>query len=485
MNKWNNQNQKSKKGTGYNPNKQFRNPRVNFKKNKNQSKTNSLFESHKDDLGNEYSLNDIIEIGYPIIETVIDIISSGKPSDILQDVHILLLELIETGIDTKSSLSNFLGVSESDFVLDELFTLLENGRLAISDDDKFRVTTKGELFISEKKFIPVTSQEDFKFYIDGLTKAILHELPSDTTNSPNRLTSSFKIDFEFIQEHWLKINQCYTQANSGDKEIIDLANYKRSIVSRRELFIKYYILIYYPKDKSGKKIQIKVYNNELKLLKKQSESISKLYSTNKYLFDFSNELEGVEEYKKLFLDTNAEIVDDKLSGQYQDISTFEHKELIKEALLTASVAVYIESPWIRKATMDYISAMDFFLKKKNTKLFIAYGIDSSTKNAPHKETFDEIEKLKAKYNGRLFLFNLPAHFQNKFPNRNGSHRKILIKDFEYYVKGSFNWLSYSGKETENYAVEEGTQFFNNVNKFWKKVFADYKFDESLLDFINS
>lgn len=484
MNKWEGKNQKGNKGNSFRGSKQFKGPKVGFKNPRNQSKTSILFDSHKDDLGNEYSLNDIIEIGYPIIETSLDIISSGKPSDILQEVHILLIELIDSKVDSKGALAQFLGVNENDYILDELFTLLENGILAISEDDKYRVTTKGEVFVSAKKFIPVTTQEDFKFYVDGLSKDIFYELPSETTNSPNRLVPSVKVDFDFIQEQWLHINKCFTKANSGDKEIVDLANYKRSITARRDLFIKYYVLIYYPKDKSGKKVQLKVYNSDSKLLKVHTESLSALYSTNKYLFDFSNELEGVEEYKRLFLDTAVEISDDKLSGKYQDISTFEHKELIKEALLTADTAVYIESPWIRKATMEYLPAMDFFLKKKNTKLFISYGIDASFKNAPHKDTFDKIEELKSKYKGRVFIFHLPSHFKNKFPNRNGSHRKILIKDFEYYIKGSYNWLSYSGNENENYAVEEGTQFFDNVEQFWRKVFKDYQLDESQLTFEN-
>ena len=485
MNKLEGKNPNNNKGGGFKSNRQFKGPKVAFKKQQNQSKTAILFDNHKDDLGAEYSLNDIIEIGYPIVETSIDIISSGKPSDILQEVHILIIELIESGVDSKESLAQFLGVSESDFILDELFTLLENGILAISEDDKYRVTTKGEVFVDQQKFIPVTTQEDFKFYIDGLTKEMFFELTSETSNTPNRLNASIKVDFDFIQDQWLNINHCFTTANSGDKEIVDLANYKRSITSRRDLFIKYFVLIYYPKDKSGKKIQLKVYSSDSKLLKKHTETISSLYSANKYLFDFTNELEGVEEYKKLFIDASVEITDDKLSGKYQDISTFEHKELIKEALLTANTAVYIESPWIRKATMEYIAAMDFFLKKKNTRLFIAYGIDSSFKNAPHKETFAEIEKLKIKYPDRIYAFNLPLHFKSKFPNRNGSHRKILIKDFEYYIKGSYNWLSYSGNENENYAVEEGTQFFDNVEKFWKKVFTDYQLDVSQLGFLNT
>ena len=482
MSKWKNQKYSNPKGAGNKTQQYSANPKISFKKNSNKSKTDLLFDNHKDDLGNEYSLNDIIEIGYPIIETSIDIISSGKPSDILQEVHILLLELINAGVDTKASLSHFLGVSENDFILDELFTLLENGILSISEEEKYRVTTKGEVFVEQKKFIPVTTQESFVFYIDGLTKEIISEAPSTTSNTSNRLPSVLKVDFDFIQEHWMQINHSFTKANSGDKEIVDLANYKRSINYRKELFQKFYVLLYYPKDKSGKKIQLKVYNSESKLLKKQTETISNLFSSNKFLFDFSNELEQVEEYKKLFLDTTIEIADEKLSGKYQNISTFEHKELIKEALFSAELAVYIESPWIRKATMAYLPAMDLFLRKKDTKLFIAYGIDSSFKNAPHPETFQEIEKLKIKYPNRVFLFHLPTHFKSKFPNRNGSHRKLLIKDYDFYVKGSFNWLSYSGNETENYAVEEGTQFFDNVKGFWQKVFNDYQFDIALLNF---
>ncbi|MFW1461714.1 hypothetical protein ACEWA6_24240, partial [Vibrio parahaemolyticus] len=67
------------------------------------------------------------EVGYPIIEAKIDIIASGKPNDVLQELHIFLLESVNAGLDTKILLAEFLGVSINDFILDELFTLLENG----------------------------------------------------------------------------------------------------------------------------------------------------------------------------------------------------------------------------------------------------------------------------------------------------------------------------------------------------------------------
>ncbi|MFZ8310602.1 hypothetical protein ACO1LC_14210, partial [Staphylococcus aureus] len=81
------------------------------KKTKNISKQEELFERYKEDLGHDYSLNDILEVGYPIIEAKIDIIASGKPNDVLQELHIFLLESVNAGLDTKILLAEFLGVS--------------------------------------------------------------------------------------------------------------------------------------------------------------------------------------------------------------------------------------------------------------------------------------------------------------------------------------------------------------------------------------
>ena len=460
------------------------NPHIAVKKTKNISKQEELFERYKEDLGNDYSLNDILEVGYPIIEAKIDIIASGKPNDVLQELHIFLLESVNTGLDTKLLLAQFLVVSINDFILDELFTLLENGLIAISEEDKYRVTAKGDAFVAEQKFIPVTSQEEFTFFVDGFSQAISDQPIDYLSKSENRLTSTLKVDFQFVQENWMEINKCFTKSTSGEKEIVDLANFKRSFVfPPATRFKNIFILIYYPKDLSGKKIQIKAYSNDNKFLKTETATLIALFSKDKFLFDFSKELELTEEFKAQFIDSSKEIEQEKkLAGEYKDISTFEHKELIREALLTAELAVYIESPWIRRATMEYFDAIKFFLEKKNTKLFITYGIDSRPTNAPHRETFEALENLRAKYKDRFFLWHLPTHFQKSFPNRHGSHRKILIKDYEYYVKGSFNWLSYSGNETDSYAVEEGTQFFDNVKSFWQKIFSEYKFDLTTLSF---
>jgi hypothetical protein len=453
-----------------------------YKKNFGDSVIQKLFKDNQNDLGAEYTLNDVIEIGYPMSEISIDVITSGRPDNIVQEIHLLLCELISTGIDTKKALAVFLGVSINDFILDELYVLLENGILVNSEEEKLLLTIAGNTFIQEKKFVPVTTQEVFKFYFDNFSKEVLSKPISDKIANSNWLSSEVRVDFDFIQEYWWQIVKCYAKTANLDKEIVDLASYKRSIVSRTVQYQKLFVLIYFPKDHSGKKIHLKVYNNEQVLLKRQTEIISKLFSENKYLFDFSKELKDVDEYKTVFQETTLEIAQAKKSGRYEDISTFEHKALIQEALINGEVAVYIESPWIRRATKQYVPAMEFFLNKKDTQLFIAYGIDSSTQNQPDPDTFTQITQLAQKFKGRLHLIHLPTHFKNKFPNRDGSHRKLLIKDQDYYVKGSFNWLSYSGNENVHYAVEEGTQFFDNVKEYWQKVFTEYKISQAYPSF---
>lgn len=445
------------------------------------SKEKELFKKHKGDLGTDYLLNDIFEIAYPRIATSIEIITSGKPDDILRDLHILLLETIESGLNTKTSLASFLGVQENDFVLDELYPLLKEALLSISEDERYRVTTKGKLFVEEEKYIPVRSQEVFTFYVDGVSGKISTK-KIKTTNCKNFVKPDQKVDFDFVQKNWMDINKRYSGHHENKKEIVDLVNYKRSFIgSPKVQYHKVYALVYHPKDQSGKKIRIRAYSEEGKLLKDEGQSLDFEFSKNKYLFDFNQELALTEPFKEEFTQVSDQIVSDKrLAGKYLDISTFEHKQLIKDALLTAKFAVYIESPWIRRATLSYLKEMKVFLKKKDTKLFLAYGIDNRSQNKAHLETFQELEKLQKLYPKKVFLWHLPTLFETKFPNRNGTHRKILIKDYDFYVKGSYNWLSYLGDESQSYAVEEGTQFFDNVKQFWGKVFSEYRLDSNLL-----
>lgn len=452
-------------------------PPIKTRKKNSLSNERKLFDKYKKDLGEDYLLNDIIELAYPKIQTTIDILVSSKPSDVLKDLHIFLLDTINTGLNQKAILCSFLGIEDDDFIIDELYLLIKEGLIDLDDENNYRLTTKGQLFLENQKFIPETSNEEFVFYVDGLTKEITTEKVSKTF-CQNKLTNLVNVNHEFIQENWFNINSIFSKVNKEEKEIIELSNYKRSIVKKPYVvYEKIYAVIYYPKEEAGKKIQIKAYNKSLSLLKKTTNSLNEQFSKNPFLFDFSDEGEILNEFKDIIEKSkDLNLKKDRLTGNYKDISTFEHKELISDALLTATSKVYIESPWIRRATSNYIKAMEVFLNRENTKLFIAYGIDSSFRNMPHEGTFEKIKNLQARFPEKLKIYHLPTHFESKFSDRSGTHRKILIKDNEFYIKGSFNWLSYAGEKGRNYAVEEGTQFFDNVEIFWKKIFQEYQLD---------
>lgn len=455
--------------------------RINVRKKNELTNEKKLFDKYKNDLGEEYLLNDIIELAYPKIQTTIDVLVSSKPSDVLQDLHIFLLDVIKTGLNDKSVLCSFLGIEDDDFVIDELYLLIKEGLVDLDDDSNYRLTTKGLLFLEEQKFIPETSNEKFTFYVDGLTQEITTNAIIKT-HSQNKLQSLVNVNHSFIQENWLDINSKFSKSNEEEKEIIELSNYKRSIVNQpMAIYEKIYVLIYYPVEETGKKIQIKAYSKTLSLLKNTTTSLNEQFSKNPLLFDFSKDIEILNEFKDIIEKSKeGSKKKNRISGRYKDISTFEHKNLISEALRTAQSKVYIESPWIRRATANYLKDMETFLDKGNTHLFIAYGIDMSDQSKPHKETYEKIILLKKKFPTRLELCHLPTHFSTRFSDRSGTHRKILIKDDEFYIKGSFNWLSYAGEKGRNYAVEEGTQFFDNVEDFWNKVFDDYQFDKKIL-----
>ena len=222
-------NRKYRKNPYGKKNRKFNKPKSYGQKQKTLSIRKVLFEKYKDDMGSDYALNDVIEIAYPRIEVSIDVMVSGRPSDILQELHIFLLESILAGLNTKSELAYFLGVSENDFILDEVYSLLKEGLLTFSEEEKYSITTKGELFIEEQKFIPVTSQETFKFYVDGFTNRLSIE-EIGTTKCENRLQPSVKVDFKFIQEKWMEINKQYSISQEREKEIIDLlGDYARTL----------------------------------------------------------------------------------------------------------------------------------------------------------------------------------------------------------------------------------------------------------------
>jgi hypothetical protein len=81
------------------------------------------------------------------------------------------------------------------------------------------------------------------------------------------------------------------------------------------------------------------------------------------------------------------------------------------------------------------------------------------------------------------LVSLPEHFNNLFLNLSGTHRKIVLKDQDLTIKGSFNYLSNNSTDAQKFAAEEATIFYDRTADRWREIFQEYTLAMPWLDFL--
>jgi len=62
----------------------------------------------------------------------------------------------------------------------------------------------------------------------------------------------------------------------------------------------------------------------------------------------------------------------------------------------------------------------------------------------------------------------------------GTHRKLIIKDNDYFIQGSFNFLSFNKEKGQKIANEESILIPKNVQKKWESVFEEYEIDKQII-----
>jgi hypothetical protein len=169
------------------------------------------------------------------------------------------------------------------------------------------------------------------------------------------------------------------------------------------------------------------------------------------------ELHSLEEAKR-----QAQLALDALP--VRSLYTFDHPPLLEDALSNSRERLMIISPWIKANVVD----KDFLLKledllKRNVAVFIGYGITKqpTTNLDPlHQAARDELGHLAGKYS------------TFRFKRLGDTHAKILIKDRDFSVVSSFNWLSFKGDPSRTFRDEQGI-------KVQDRDFIDKKFAELL------
>ncbi len=422
----------------------------------------------KDKAPTGYRLNELIQFSYPVRKIRLDVLVNKQPDGSLVKVYNVLLRAIQAGFSSQDKLFTFLGLGQTDeFVLRELFTLREKGLVDLVSE-KWIVTKEGEKFIQDEKILRIEEKEEFEFLIDGISGEIMSARQNRTEKKLLKsLDPEVKLSNrnpELIEGKFQQLADTYKQDNENKAYLISYAS--DDIKYDSIDWCNFWLIEYIPDRKSNQEPKLEVRNFEtLKEIKSLTSKFNSEY--RHYIYSLSSS-ERTE-----FEEITIIHEEPKVQPQTEDLSTltiWETKQKFIEALKNVKEKILIESPWIKRATQEYIPLFEKLLKDKK-QLTILYGI--SEKDEHDIYTLRKVEELQKQYKDKFKLIHLPTHFAEIHSRLTGTHRKLVIKDNEYYIHGSFNFLSFGKNERQQVANEESLLISKDVSKKWEQVAKEY------------
>jgi hypothetical protein len=422
----------------------------------------------KDKAPTGYRLNELIQFSYPVRKIRLDVLVNKQPDGSLVKVYNVLLRAIQAGFSSQDKLFTFLGLGQTDeFVLRELFTLREKGLVDLVSE-KWIVTEEGEKFIQDEKILRIEEKEEFEFLIDGISGEIMSARQNRTEKKLLKsLDPEVKLSNrnpELIEGKFQQLSDTYKQDNENKSYLISYAS--DDIKYDSNDWCNFWLIEYIPDRKSNQEPKLEVRNFEtLKEIKSLTSKFNSEY--RHYIYSLSSS-ERTE-----FEEITIIHEEPKVQSQTDDLSTltiWETKQKFIEALNNVKEKILIESPWIKRATQEYIPLFEKLLKDKK-QLTILYGI--SEKDEHDIYTLRKVEELQKQHKDKFKLIHLPTHFAEIHSRLTGTHRKLVIKDNEYYIHGSFNFLSFGKNERQQVANEESLLISKDVSKKWEQVAKEY------------
>jgi len=429
----------------------------------------------------DYKINEIILFAYPFRRVIVNATVNKSPEKSLQQIYTVLLQTIKAGFNNEVELINFLGLTEEDFILRELYFLRERG-YADFVSQKWIVTDEGEKFIKDNDILKILEDDEFEFLIDAITdEAVIKEEKlysnKQTENKLKPLIDYNIKDPNLLKEKHEQLSDIYKKINKNKAYLVDYDADK--IKFDKKDYNDYYLVEYIPR--LGKENDLEAYieirndNESFSLNKRLTKILMQKYPAILYNFTSSDrkiiadlyeedDFEIINEFKKETSKINN-------VPETKTLSIWETQAQFEEALTNVKKKILIESPWIKKATLKYIDLFEKALKRK-VKIIVLYGIKNNDEH--DYETMKKLEELSSTYKS-LQLIHLPKHFE-KVRNYKmvGTHRKLVIKDNDYYIQGSFNFLSFNKREGQKVANEESILISKNVEQKWNNVIREYE-----------
>lgn len=427
----------------------------------------------------DFQINEIIRFAYPYRELKIKATVNKSPEQSMQQIYTTFLKTIKVGYSKEKDLLQFLGLNTNDFLIKELYFLREKGFVDLISDI-WTITEQGENYIKDNSILQILEEEEFWFLVDGLTDKVLSFKKLFHQKSTQK-KFEFEINYanrspEILKNKNEELADLYKSDKAKQAYLIDYD--KENILFDKEKWQDYYLIEYKPikekQDTTEAFIEVRNTDNDFSLHKDLSKALLERYEDiiNNFSDSERTSFATIKEEKdlvKAFENNNK--INASTKKDIEDLPIWKTQAKFEEALKTVKKRLWIESPWIKRATLQYISLMERALKR-DVEIFVLYGIEDNDEH--HYGTMEKLRKLKSKF-PKLYLIHLPTHFEDLGNTKmTGTHRKLLIKDNDYYIIGSFNFLSFNRKEGQTIANEESTLIRRNVADKWNKVFREYE-----------
>lgn len=435
------------------------------------------------------------------MESILTMLKPKKLS-VLQE---FILKFISSGIDDVLDICNFLGVNKS--AVNNAVAILRKNSLITVDIfySKLKLTDKGEKALKEAATI-VPEDIEYALYVDGLlgnvylntrklyTAKELHNFGMKSINTIVEEPTLDTLAYEEVKRavNLFKKNHAYEQGKLAG----DLQEVSRVVKTYVE-YKKVYVLVFM--NNKSEDIEFQVYDGTTRN-DDYSIALQRQYNNNTRVFDFDSK-ESIDEdsVNSLISVLPQEIIESAKSFSYKDatlereisnltmqldaikdnsdddeeqkesaterirflekkidemkherkgadriLSTYDHRPLLLDALENAQNTVVIVSPWIKSGGLnnEILGRIERALQR-NTQVIIGYGI--SEKEDSDKWILQRLSAIQNKrYGKNLQLVRL-----------SNTHEKVLIKDNEYMVITSFNWLSFKGDPNKGFRQETG------------------------------
>ena len=425
----------------------------------------------KDKAPTGYGLNELIPFSYPVRKLKLDVLVNKQPDGSLVKVYSVLMRAIKAGFNSQKMLFDFLGLGETDeFILRELFALREQGFVDFISEKWIVTPDVGEKFLIDTSILRVEEEEEFEFLIDGVSGEIISSKENPTER--NKLTKCLDSELKFapkspelLENKFQQLADVYKNEHESKSYLISYA--EDEIKRDYDEWCNYWLVEYVPDKKGNQEPKLEVRSfHSLTLIKSLSTKFNSEYRHTIYSLSNSDRA-AVEELNQI---VPQSIKKETVTVDFRTLTIWETKQEFIEALKTVKEKMLIESPWIKRATQEYLPLFERLLKDKK-HLTILYGI--SEKDEHDFQTLMRVQDLQKQYKDQFKLIHLPTHFEGLKSKLTGTHRKLVIKDNDYYIAGSFNFLSFGKNEKQQVANEESVLISKDVKKKWEQVAKEY------------